>query len=213
MPSAIAIAVAPNSRSSAISSISQPAGLPLVPGGQGGRRFSGFDVGCGFAIWGPFRVQASVKAPESCAWSTRSEGGRNLLGRNLDGNQIARKYRTCAGHADLLFRDGGKRQAGKCDCLLEFTSRPELSLRAARIWPQQHMPERLKSSATRNSTPSKTRLLGHLQRSRRAQKRGEHARKRLTRFAGKIGTIGSIARLGRRSPSRASTGKIVPPCR
>ena len=56
----------------------------------------------------------------------------NLLGRNLDGNQIARKYRTCAGHADLLFRDGGKRQAGKCDCLLEFTSRPELSLRAVR---------------------------------------------------------------------------------
>ena len=80
----------------------------------------------------PFRVQASVKAPESCAWSTRSEGGANLLGRDLDGNQIARKYRTCAGHADLLFRDGGKRQAGKCDCLLEFTSRPELSLRAAR---------------------------------------------------------------------------------
>src|SRR5271167_1808996 len=41
------------------------------------------------------------------------------------------------------------------------------------------MPERLKSSATRNGTPSKTRLLGHLQRSRRAQKRGKHARKRL----------------------------------
>ena len=58
--------------------------------------------------------------------------GANLPGRNLDGNQIAWKYRTCAGHADLLFRDGGKRQAGKCDCLLEFTSRPELSLRAAR---------------------------------------------------------------------------------
>ena len=161
---------------------------------------SGFGVGRGFAIWGAFRVQASVKAPESCAWSTRSEGGRNLLGRNLDGNQIAREYRTCAGHADLLFRDGGKRQAGKCDCLLEFTSRPELSLRAARIWPQQHMPERLKSSATRNSTPQKTRLLGHLQRSRRAQKRGEHDRNRLSRFAGKIGTIGSIARLGCRSP-------------
>src|SRR5208337_1773473 len=58
--------------------------------------------------------------------------GANLLGRNLDGNQIAREYRTCAGHADLLLRDGGKRQAGKCDCLLEFTSRPELALRAAR---------------------------------------------------------------------------------
>ena len=37
-----------------------------MPGGQGGRRFSGFGVGRGFAIWGPFRVQASVKAPESC---------------------------------------------------------------------------------------------------------------------------------------------------
>src|SRR5208337_5389192 len=96
------------------------------------RRFTGFGVGRGFAIWGPFRVQASVKAPESFAWSTRSEGGANLLGRNLDGNQIAREYRTSAGHADLLFRDGGKRQAGKCDCLLEFTSRPELSLGAAR---------------------------------------------------------------------------------
>src|SRR5208337_5208638 len=58
--------------------------------------------------------------------------GANLLGRNRDGNQIAREYRTCAGHADLLFRDGVKRQAGKCDCLLEFTSRPELSVRAAR---------------------------------------------------------------------------------
>jgi hypothetical protein len=38
--------------------------------------------------------------------------GANLLGRNLDGNQIAWKYRACAGHADLLFRDGVKRQAG-----------------------------------------------------------------------------------------------------
>ena len=79
----------------------------------------------------PFRVQASVKAPESWPGQPGLRAGGNLLGRNLDGNQIARKYRTCAGHADLLFRDGGKRQAGKCDCLLEFTSRPELSLRAA----------------------------------------------------------------------------------
>ena len=55
-----------------------------------------------------------------------------MVGRNLDGNQIAREYRTCAGHAHLLFRDGGKRQAGKRDCLPEFTSRPELALRAAR---------------------------------------------------------------------------------
>ena len=51
----------------------EPAGLPLVPGGQGGGRFSGFGVGRGFAIWGPFPVQASVKAPESAAWSTRSD--------------------------------------------------------------------------------------------------------------------------------------------
>ena len=58
--------------------------------------------------------------------------GANLLGRNLDGNQIAWKYRACAGHEDLLFRDGVQRQAGKCDCLLEFTSRPELALGAAR---------------------------------------------------------------------------------
>ena len=58
--------------------------------------------------------------------------GASLPGRNLDGNQIAWKYRTCAGHADLLFRDGGKRQAGKCDCLLECTFRPELTLRIAR---------------------------------------------------------------------------------
>ena len=44
--------------------------------------------------------------------------GADLLGRNLDGNQIACKYRACAGHADLLFGDSVKRQAGKCDCLL-----------------------------------------------------------------------------------------------
>jgi len=44
--------------------------------------------------------------------------GANLLSRNLDGNQIAWKYRRCAGHANLLFRDGVKRQVGKCDCLL-----------------------------------------------------------------------------------------------
>ena len=92
-----------------------------------GPRFPGFGVGRGFAIWDPFPVQAPDKAPETCTWSTRSEGGRNLLSRNLDGNQIAWKYRRCAGHANLLFRDGVKRQVGKCDCLLEFTTRPELS--------------------------------------------------------------------------------------
>src|SRR5208283_5190117 len=38
----------------------------------------GFGVGRGFAIWDPFPVQAPDKAPESCTWSTRSEGGRQL---------------------------------------------------------------------------------------------------------------------------------------
>ena len=150
----------------------------------------GFGVGRGFAIRGPFPVQAPDKAPETCTWSTRSADrgsqvsalgvglpsgtpfrcrhrikhrkrapgqrglrvGANLLSRNLDGNQIAWKYRRCAGHANLLFRDGVKRQVGKCDCLLEFTTRPELSQSRARIWPQQHVPKRLKNSATRNST-------------------------------------------------------------
>src|SRR5208337_2998555 len=149
----------------------------------------GFGVGRGFAIRGPFPVQAPDKAPETCTWSTRSADrgsqvsalgvglpsgtpfrcrhrikhrkrapgqrglrvGANLQSRNLDGNQIAWKYRRCAGHANLLFRDGVKRQVGKCDCLLEFTTRPELSQSRARIWPQQHVPKRLKNSATRNS--------------------------------------------------------------
>ena len=149
----------------------------------------GFGVGRGFAIRGPFPVQAPDKAPETCTWSTRSADrgsqvsasgvglpfgapfrckhrikhrnrapgqrglrvGANLQSRNLDGNQIAWKYRRCAGHANLLFRDGVKRQVGKCDCLLEFTTRPELSQSGARIWPQQHVPKRLKNSATRNS--------------------------------------------------------------
>ena len=47
-------------------------GLPLVTGGQGGPRFPGFGVGRGFAIWGPFPVQAPVKAPESCTSPTRT---------------------------------------------------------------------------------------------------------------------------------------------
>jgi hypothetical protein len=38
----------------------------------------GFGVGRGFAIRGPFPVQAPDKAPETCTWSTRSEGGRQL---------------------------------------------------------------------------------------------------------------------------------------
>ena len=162
----------------------------------------GFGVGRGFAIRGPFPVQAPDKAPETCTWSTRSADrgsqvsalgvglpsgtpfrcrhrikhrkrapgqrglrvGANLLSRNLDGNQIAWKYRRCAGHANLLFRDDVKRQVGKCDCLLEFTTRPELSQSRARIWPQQHVPKRLKNSATRNSrlgsSPGNTCLMG-----------------------------------------------------
>ena len=80
----------------------------------------------------PFACKHRLKHRNRAPGQQGLRAGANLLGRNLDGNQIARKYRACAGHADLLFRDGGKRQAGKCDCLLEFTSRPELSLRAAR---------------------------------------------------------------------------------
>ena len=36
-----------------------------MPGGQGGPRFPGFGVGRGFAIWGPFPVQAPDSAPET----------------------------------------------------------------------------------------------------------------------------------------------------
>ena len=80
----------------------------------------------------PFRCKHRLKHRNRAPGQQGLKVGANLLGRNLDGNQIAREYRTCAGHADLLFRDGGKRQAGKRDCLLEFTSRPELALGAAR---------------------------------------------------------------------------------
>ena len=52
----------------------EPAGLPLVPGCQGERRFSGRGVGCGFAIWGPFGVRAS----DACSRSTRCEDGSQL---------------------------------------------------------------------------------------------------------------------------------------
>ena len=191
----------PNGRSllpTAKQRASAAAGLPGVAEDGGCRQIDrgtlepgpGFGVGRGFAIRGPFPVQAPDKAPETCTWSTRSADrgsqvsalgvglpsgtpfryrhrikhrkrapgqrglrvGANLQSRNLDGNQIAWKYRRCAGHANLLFRDGVKRQVGKCDCLLEFTTRPELSQSRARIWPQQHVPKRLKNSATRNST-------------------------------------------------------------
>ena len=50
-------------------------------------------LGVGLPSGAPFRC-APDSAPETWTWSTRSEGGRNLLGRNLDGNQIAWKYRT-----------------------------------------------------------------------------------------------------------------------
>ncbi len=36
-----------------------------MPGGQGGPRFPGFGVRRGFAIWGPFPVQAPDNAPET----------------------------------------------------------------------------------------------------------------------------------------------------
>ena len=36
-------------------------------------------------------MQAPDRVPETWTWSTGSEGGRNLLGCNLDGNQIAWK--------------------------------------------------------------------------------------------------------------------------
>ncbi len=80
-----------------------------MPGGQGRRRFSSFGVGCGFAIWG-LRSGAHRSAHRKRAHGQRGlRVGANLLGRNLDGNQIAWQHRTCAGHAGLLFRDGGNR--------------------------------------------------------------------------------------------------------
>src|SRR5271157_1464822 len=48
--------------------------LPVSPFGL----IAGFGVGRGFAIWDPFPVQAPDKAPETCTWSTMSEGGRQL---------------------------------------------------------------------------------------------------------------------------------------
>src|SRR5271166_328696 len=51
----------------------ESAGLSRRAGsGQGGPRFPGFGVGRGFAIWGPFPVQAPDRAPETCTWSTRT---------------------------------------------------------------------------------------------------------------------------------------------
>ena len=107
--------------------------------------------GVGLPSGTPFRCRHRIKHRKRAPGQRGLRVGANLLSRNLDGNQIAWKYRRCAGHANLLFRDGVKRQVGKCDCLLEFTTRPELSQSRARIWPQQHVPKRLKNSATRNS--------------------------------------------------------------
>ncbi len=98
---------------------------PVVP-----RRSVALGVGLPSGV--PLRCKHRIEHRKRARGERGLRVGANLLGRNLHGNQIAWKYRVCAGHEDLLFRDGGKRQAGKCDCLLEFTSRPELALGAAR---------------------------------------------------------------------------------
>ena len=84
-------------------------------------------LGVGLPSGAPFRCKHRIKHRKRAPGQRGLRVGANLLSRNLDGNQIAWKYRRCAGHANLLFRDGVKRQVGKCDCLLEFTTRPELS--------------------------------------------------------------------------------------
>ena len=84
-------------------------------------------LGVGLPSGTPFRCRHRIKHRKRAPGQRGLRVGANLLSRNLDGNQIAWKYRRCAGHANLLFRDGVKRQVGKCDCLLEFTTRPELS--------------------------------------------------------------------------------------
>ena len=47
--------------------------------------------GVGLPSGAPFPVQAPDNAPETWTWSTRSEGGRDLLSRNLNGNPMAWK--------------------------------------------------------------------------------------------------------------------------
>ena len=115
-------------------------------------------LGVGFAIWRPFRCKHRIMHRK------RGPGQQGLrvvtcsAPRNLDGNQIAWKYRACAGHADLLFRDGVKRQAGTVIAYSEFTSRTELFPWSSReSWPQQHVPERFRISAARSGT-----VLSHL---------------------------------------------------
>ena len=80
--------------------------------GQRGPKIEGFGVGRGFAIWSPFRCAHRIAHRKRGPGQQGLRGGRNLLGRNLDGNQIAWRYRACAGHSNLLFRDGVKCQAG-----------------------------------------------------------------------------------------------------
>src|SRR5271166_5343304 len=100
--------------------------------GQRGPQYTGFGVGRGFAIWGPFPVQAPDNARETWTWSTRSEGGRQLAGphpRRKPGRvEVPNMCWTCGS----LISCGCKTFGGNCDCLLEFTSRTELSLGAAR---------------------------------------------------------------------------------
>ena len=90
-------------------------------------------LGVGLPSGTPFRCRHRIKHRKRAPGQRGLRVGANLLCRNLDGNQIAWKYRRCAGHANLLFRDGVKRQVGKCDCLLEFTTRPELSQSRANL--------------------------------------------------------------------------------
>ncbi len=114
---------------------------------------SALGVGLPYRALSGARTGLTLHASRSTLHASR--GGRQLAGRNLDGNQIAWKYRTCAGHEDLLFRDGLKRQAGKCDFLLVvYVQARAFPQNRARIWPQQLVPKRLKSSATRNGTGS-----------------------------------------------------------
>ena len=79
-------------------------------------------LGVGLPSGTPFRCRHRIKHRKRAPGQRGLRVGANLQSRNLDGNQIAWKYGS-----NLLFRDGVKRQVGKCDCLLEFTTSPELS--------------------------------------------------------------------------------------
>jgi hypothetical protein len=105
--------------------------------------------------------------PTKCGWHLSSQ---HLSSQDWMGPPTLRYQRNATKYGWHLSSSDGAFRPPK-----EMWMAPFVPQSRARIWPQQHMPEWLKSSATRNSTPSKTRLLGHFQRSRRAQKRGEHA--------------------------------------